>query len=94
MSEPIDLEEYAKQGKPVPPDASYNIRIDKEKFVVDSPTITGKQLLDLVKKTPDKWGVYEIISGKPQRIQPAQAVDLTKHGIERFTTLALDQTEG
>ena len=96
MSEPIDIEDYFKAGKAVPPahEHGYQIRIDKTKYVVKSPTITGRELLTVAGKPVDKFGVYQIVMGKPHRIQLDEEVDLTNPGIERFTTLPLDQTEG
>lgn len=91
----IDIEEHSKNGKAVPKDAEgYRIKIDKEHFTVKGLTITGRELLALVKKDPTKSGVYQMIHGKPTRIPADEPVDLTKPGLERFTTLPLDQTEG
>lgn len=91
----IDVEEFARAGKPVPKGKRYRIRIDKEKFVVSQPTITGKELLSLVGKTPDKYNVYlHVHGGQTKLIKPDEKVDLTAPGVERFTTMKIENTEG
>jgi hypothetical protein len=93
--EEIDIEEYVLAKKPIPHAKRYVIRIDKEKRVVHTAELTGKQILELVGKTPDKFKLYEHFPGKqPQPIQPDQEVHLHKHHVERFTTMAKDTTEG
>jgi hypothetical protein len=95
LFEEVDIEEYVLAKKPIPPAKRYVIRIDKEKRVVHTPVLTGKQILALVGKTPDQFKLYEHFPGKqPQPIQPDQEVHLRKHHIERFTTMAKDTTEG
>ncbi len=93
--EVIDIEDFAREGKPVPKGKRYRIRIDKEKFVVSQPTITGKELLSLVGKTPDKYNVYlHVHGGQTKLIKPDEKVDLTAPGVERFTTMKIENTEG
>jgi hypothetical protein len=93
--EEIDIEVYVLAKKPIPHAKRYVIRIDKEKRVVHTPELTGKMILELVGKTPDKFKLYEHFPGKqPQPIQPDQEVHLHKHHVERFTTMAKDTTEG
>jgi hypothetical protein len=46
--EVIEIEVFAKAGKPVPKGKHYRIRVDKETFVVRHETITGKEILTLV----------------------------------------------
>ena len=96
MSEPIDLEEYAANDKEVPKTGPYKIRINKEKHVWPDPTITGRDILGLAKKSPpEKFAVYERLRGnKPVRVELDQPADLTRKGVERFETLPLEQTEG
>lgn len=91
----VDLEEYAKQGKKPPKAKKYRIRVDKEKFVVDVPSMTGREILTLAGKTPpEQFKLFEIKNGNRVKIGLDQTVDFTEHGVERFTTLPLDQTEG
>ncbi len=93
-TESIDIQEYAKAGKPVPTTGPYKIRVNKDFFDWPKPTISGAEILKLAKKDPAKNAAYEFVSGKPQRVKPDEHVDLTAPGVERFETLPLDQTEG
>ena len=91
----IEIEEYARAGKPVPKAKRYRIRVDKDRFVVGQPTITGQEILALVHKTPQSHQLYQHIRGGQTRIvQPGESVDLTAPGVERFTTLKIENTEG
>jgi hypothetical protein len=92
----VDLEELAKAGKPVPAAARYRIRIDGEKFVVTVSHMTGRQLLELAGKTPpEQYKLFEKVhGGPPVEIGLDQTVDFRKHGVERFVTLPINNTEG
>lgn len=93
----IDIEEYAKAGRPVPTKAhSYRIRIDKEKFVVKVPAMTGRELLNLAGKTPatNYMISQKFRSGEAKKIGYDEKADFTAPGVERFMTLPLDQTDG
>jgi len=96
--EVIDLEEYAKAGKEVPPHkpgVKYRIRIDKEKFVVDVPQMKGKEILALVGKAPDRYRLdQKLRGGGTKKIGAEETVSFTAPGPEKFMTLPLDQTEG
>jgi len=93
--EEIDIEEYVRSKRPIPEAKRYVIRIDKERRVVHTPLLTGRQILELVGKTPDKFKLYEHFPGRqPEPIEPDQEVHLRKHHVERFTTMAKDTTEG
>lgn len=94
-TEVIDVEEFARAGKPVPKSKHYRIRVDKDVFVVDTATITGREILALVGKTPDKYNLYQHIrGGQTKLVQPDESVDLTAPGVERFTTMKIENTEG
>ena len=92
----VDLEEFCKEDKKVPKGKRYQIRIDKEKYIVDSSEITGKQLLELAGKVPtNRYAIYQQLKGgKTVKIEETMVVDLCVPGIERFMTLPLDSTEG
>ncbi|MEQ1603421.1 MAG: multiubiquitin domain-containing protein [Pyrinomonadaceae bacterium] len=93
--EVIDIEEFAKAGKAVPKGKKYRIRVDKERFTVDSSRIKGKDILALVGKTPEKYNLYQHIRGeRPKLIAADQTVDLTDAGVERFSTMKIENTEG
>lgn len=93
----IDIEEYGRTGREIPAHAQhFRIRIDKDYFAVTVPEMMGRQLLELAKKTPpDQFALYEKLQGGATRkIGLDEDVHFRKHGVERFFTLPLDQTEG
>lgn len=92
----IDIEEHCKSGRPTPHAARYAIRIDKTKYEVSAPTLTGRELLTLAGKQPvERFAIYQKVKGGGTvRIALDQTVDLRAPGLERFVTLPLDQTEG
>jgi hypothetical protein len=93
----LDLEDFAKtnEGLAAPAARRYKIRIDKTTVTVDKPILTGREILALVNKTPEQYKLYEHIRGKqPIPIKPEQEVNLSEPGVERFTTMARDTTEG
>ncbi len=95
QAEVIDVEEYAKEGRLVPQHRRYRIRIDRERFVVCDPCMTGVEILALVDKTPDKYLLSQKRrGGAAEPIKPDQKVDFTSPGVERFMTLPNDTTEG
>jgi hypothetical protein len=93
--EVIEIEVYARERKPVPRGKHYRIRVDKERFVVKQPKITQEEILSLVDKQPQLYQVYQHIhGGQTKVIKPGEHVDLTEPGVERFTTLKIENTEG
>lgn len=91
----IDVEELARAGKPVPKGKKYRIRIDKEKYVVENATLTGREILKLAGKTPETHILYLHSRGGQSRVIGAdEMVDLTTPGVERFTTMKRENTEG
>lgn len=91
----IDIEEFAKAGKPIPLGRHYRIRIDKQHFTVEVAEMTGRQILALVDKTPEGFILSEKLHGGSAKvIAPDEIVSFTKHGVERFMTTPRDTTEG
>ncbi len=95
LEELIDLEQWAKAGRKPQRAKRYRIRIDKEYKVVEVHSMTGREILALVGKTPEKYLLSEKLhGGVVEPIKPDQVVEFHRHTIERFQTLALDPTEG
>jgi hypothetical protein len=95
LEEIIDLEEWAKAGKPPKKAKRYRIRIDKDYMVVEVHAMTGRQILALVGKTPETYLLSQKFKGgRVEPIKAEQVVEFHVHQIERFQTLALDPTEG
>ncbi len=93
----VELEEHARHhhDKPAPHAKHYAFRVDKERIVVDTATINGTHILAKVGKTPEKYKLYQHKHGhQPIPIGPNQVVDLREPGVERFTTMPKDTTEG
>ncbi len=95
-NQPIDIEEYSKSNKKVPYGCRYKVKIDRDKYVINQQTITGKELLQLAGKTPyNRWMLNQRLKGGAiKQIGYDDVVDLTSLGIEKFMTLPLDQREG
>lgn len=93
--EEVDVEEQIKKGLPVHPARRYIIRVDKQRVVSHKGHVTGAEILALVNKTPETYKLYQHKKGhQPTQVGPTQVVDLTKDGVERFTTMPKDTTEG
>ena len=91
----IDLEEWAKAGKKPQRARKYRIRIDKEYKDVTVHEMTGREILALVGKTPEKYLLSQKLRhGVVEPVGPDQIVKFHHHEVERFQTLALDPTEG
>jgi hypothetical protein len=56
LVEIVELEEHAKHhGTRAPHAKHYAFRVDKTRVVVDTPTITGREILAKVGKTPEQF---------------------------------------
>lgn len=96
LDEIADLEEYARQGKRPPLCRGYRIRVNGERFVVYTPTPTGREILELANLTPpENYTLRVKISGqRPRKVGLDEKVDLRHPGFEKFKALPRDQTEG
>jgi hypothetical protein len=96
VREVIDIEEYAKSGQAPPPGQKYRIRIDRQSYEVADLALTGRQLLRLAQKAPaERFMISQKFrGGAVRKLELDEAVDFTVPGVERFLTLAKDQTEG
>lgn len=92
----IDIEEYAKRGETPPRARRYRIRIDREKYTVLVPQMSGRELLKLARKVPpERFTLAQKLHGGAVRpVGLEETVVFTAPGIECFKTLPLDQTEG
>jgi len=95
LEEIIDLEEQAKAKREPKRAKSYRIRIDKEYKVVHVHSMTAREILALVGKTPETYLLSQKLHGGViEPVAADQTVIFHVHKIERFQTLALDPTEG
>jgi hypothetical protein len=94
----VDIEEYGKTCKPVPPARKYKIRIDKAYFEFDNPLTSGKKLLIATNKNPiEKFDIYKVVSTfpQPQKINNLDTeINLREKCLVRFVTLPKEQQEG
>ncbi len=90
----IDLEDFAAAGKPVPPGKKYQIRIDKDVKVVTVDHMTGREILALVGKTPEKFILRQRIKGGVHPVGADDTVSFLAPGVERFMTIPNEVTEG
>jgi len=92
----VDVEECGKAKRRPPKARRYRIRIDRERYVVEVPSMMGRELLVLAGKTPpERYTISQKLHGGQTRtIGLDDVADFTEPGVERFMTLPLDQTEG
>lgn len=94
--EPVDIEACSERGHEPPRARRYRIRIDRQRYVIERESISGRELLELAKKTPyDRYRLdQKLRGGEVKRIGYEESVSLCKPGVERFMTIPLDQNEG
>jgi hypothetical protein len=91
----VEIEAFAKRGATPPRAKRYVIRVDKQTYTVETATLTGAQILALAGKAPAQYKLYQHVRGhQPILVVPDTVVDLRAPGVERFTTMAKDTTEG
>jgi hypothetical protein len=92
----VEIEEHAKtHGTEAPHARHYAFRVDKNRIVVDTPIITGREILAKDGKTPAAFKLYQHKrQHQPIMIAPDTVVNLREPGVERFTTMPKDTTEG
>lgn len=91
-----DLEACSREGRQPRCVRRYQIRIDKDRFVVHVTYMTGQQLLELAGKCDvARWKLFQKMhDGRVEEVGLSDKVEFTAPGIEKFKTLPLDQTEG
>lgn len=93
--EEVDLEEYAKRNEKPPKARRYAFRVDKKRIVVEVPSLTGAEILSKAGLSSETHKLYQHKRGhQPVLIPPTEKVDFTEPGVERFTTMPKDTTEG
>jgi hypothetical protein len=95
LEELVEIEEYGAKNVKPPKAKTYRIRIDKKKFDIPKPQITGRELLGLAEKDATRCAIRQKLhGGQVKTVGPDELVDLTAAGVERFMTLCHDQTDG
>lgn len=98
MENIIDLEDFSKENPNKGPEKGkkYQIRINRDKFVVKTDSMKGSEILELANKIPfQNFQLNQLFRhGAVKKINYEEIVDFTEPGIERFMTIPLDQQEG
>lgn len=92
----VDIEEYVREGRPVPHAHRYKYRVNKQYFISEAPEITRECILELAGLVPtDQYRLrLKRRHGPPEEIKPGQTVHLREHGIERFIAQAKEVQDG
>lgn len=91
----VDIEECGKHERRPPRVRKYRIKVDGEKYVIESSAITGADILARAGKSPDEWLLNQKLhGGKRVRIEPGALVDVAQPGIERFETVRKQAQQG
>lgn len=93
----VDVEEYGKQCKEIPPCRNFKIKIDKNYHIVDSRFITQSQLIALEGNLNVAiYDVYKFMNGNPKPVKVAigETVDLTEKCLVRFVLMPKEQKDG
>ena len=95
--EELDVEEFAGRSRDrKPPAKRYVIRVDKTKYTVNRPEMAGREILVLSGNLPpeDYRLKQKLHGGQMTTIELNEVVDFRGPGVERFSTLKLENTEG
>ena len=92
----VDVELCSKLERIVPKgQASYRIKIDGEKYVVNKEKLTGEEIISLARKAFGEWSLNQKLrGGRRVPIEAEQSVDIAKPGIERFETVRRQAQQG
>ena len=93
----VDIEQYGKECKDVPPAHQYRIRVDKNYHLVNNPFVTAAQLIALEDKEPaDRYDVFAFFSNqpKPQKMEPGKSFELRQRCLLRFVLQPKEQRDG
>ena len=75
--------------------AKYEIRVDDKYVTVERGTLTGREILALVRKDYTEWTLNQKLrGGRRKPIEPDQEVDITRPEIERFETVKKQAQQG
>lgn len=88
------VEDHCGCNEQGPITKKYRIRIQGKRYTVDTPSMTGREILILGGFDPEEYMLNQRISGRFTPVGLDECVDFTKPGVERFTTLPNEQTEG
>jgi hypothetical protein len=96
IEELVDIEEYARAGRPVPRARRYRYRVNKQHLVTECPELIGRQILGNAGLVPVEQYRLRLKEryGPPVEIGLDQVVDLRKPGVERFVAQKKEVQDG
>lgn len=95
MTDIVNIEEYAKQGKNPEKGKRYQFRVDKTNVITDQECLIGREILVEAGLDPDKFLLRQIVTGnKKEPVGLDETVCFTTPGIERFVTIPKDPKDG
>jgi hypothetical protein len=94
--EVVDIEAYARSGRPVPHAERYRLRINKQIYGVDRAILTGAEILALAGLMPADQYLLRLkaSTGSAHKIEPDEKVDLREPGVERFVAQKREVQDG
>ncbi|MCG9729592.1 multiubiquitin domain-containing protein [Shewanella sp. Isolate13] len=89
-----DLEDCACGNHQPDKHQKYKIKIDKTKYKVECPRLTGREILALAGYDESRYLYQKFAGGERRQIELNEKVDFTEPGIERFHTMRCEHQEG
>jgi hypothetical protein len=82
----VEIEEYVREGRPVPKAHKYRYRVNKQPFETEKEEISREDILTKAGLTPvDDYRLRKKRRhGPPEEVKPHEIVHLRDHGVERF----------
>lgn len=82
----VEIEEYVREGKPVPKAHKYRYRVNKQHFETEKEEISREEILKSAGLTPvDDYRLRKKRRhGPPEEVKPHEIIHLREHGVERF----------
>lgn len=74
----------------------FRIKVDGETFVAPKALMTGGEILELAGRLPvEAFGLFQRVhGGKTEKVEYDETVNLAAPGVEHFSTLHIQQTDG
>ncbi|MGE5417086.1 MAG: multiubiquitin domain-containing protein [Acidobacteriota bacterium] len=93
----VEIEEYVKNAREIPKeDVIYKFKVGSKTCESEFAVINGREILTKANLLPPE--MYQLNQhlrgGNVVPVELDQQVDLSEHGIERFSYLRKDSTEG
>lgn len=87
----IDLEDFSKEGKTVPKGKRYRFKVDNEKFVTNSESLSAEEILKIAGVNKEEFYLQKKVKEKGLEVLCFnEKVDFTEPGVESFKTLRVN----